>query len=216
MKNNVCIFIFTWRTWSKVTSPGFTSRLVLQASESGHCPLKELNDSLSHSPFRKSPYKNLTLGELPYVNFSRRPKSPPSILSSTSSTQKFFRSGVSSSTYNRDRRRNARQGQVFVRIAPIDPSCQANVSITRTSTSPPIGGLGSNNGSPYPPRGSPRAGSEPYRNDGLGGIPQQELAMRFNRLWPPSPGGSVPGPGRPSSPTSPSNIVEALTVGRKR
>lgn len=153
------------------------------------------------------------LGEMPFVNYSRKSSFSPSVYPSPQRTSSM-RSGVSSSVYNRDRRRNARQGQTFVRIAPIDPSVKANVSISRKSSSPPVD-MGSN-GSPYPPRTSPRSANEHYRSEGLGGIPQQELAMRFNRLWPSSPGGPVPGPGRPSSPTSPSNIMDALNAGRKR
>ncbi|ODM89224.1 hypothetical protein Ocin01_17458 [Orchesella cincta] len=196
-------------TWSNVTSPGFTSRLVQQAS--GHSPLKEFNDSLSFSPFRNSPHAHLQLGELPHVSFTRKPKLSPPVFPSP---QKSLRSGVSSSVYSRDRRRNARQGTVFVRIAPIDPSTKANISLSGKTPSPNI--ASPSNGSPYPPRGSPRAG-EPYRPEGLGGIPSQELAMRFNRMWSPPPGSAMSQmSGRPSSPTSPSNIVEALTAGRKR
>lgn len=124
-----------------------------------------------------------------------------------------LRSGVSSSIYNRDRRRNARQGQTFVRIAPLDPTVKTNVNMTRQSSSPPHG-MPSNGGS-FIQRTSPRGANETYRPEGVGGIPQQELAMRFTKLWPTSPGGSFPGPGRPSSPTSPSNIMDALS-GRKR
>ncbi|CAL8130598.1 unnamed protein product [Orchesella dallaii] len=195
-------------TWSNVTSPGFTSRLVQQAA--GHSPLKEFNDSLSFSPFRNSPHGHMQLGELPHVSFARKPKLSPPVFPSP---HKSLRSGVSSSVYNRDRRRNARQGTVFVRIAPIDPSTKANISLTGKTPSPTVTSV--NNGSPYPPRGSPRSG-ESFRSEGLGGIPSQELAMRFNRMWSPPPGSAMTG--RPSSPTSPSNsnIVEALTAGRKR
>jgi len=176
---------------------------------SGHSPLKEFNDSLSFSPFRNAPYGHLQLGELPHVSFTSKPKLSPPLFPSP---QKSLRSGVSSSAYSRDRRKNARQGTVFVRIAPIDPSTKANISLSGKTPSPTVATV-NNGGSYHQPRGSPRSG-EHFRPEGLGGIPPQELAMRFTRMWSPPPG--TPLPGRPSSPTSPSNIVEALTAGRKR